>query len=121
VSEWSRVLWTGVQGPKAVFSKARLTWITDDTCTERWIAASCGSYSVLWNFRKIKSQQPTILSQGAYTICDHYMLQPRNGPIVEHAFLHDKFAVAPQAKKSLVAATAHSLLIDIPCTDEEAP
>ena len=33
------------------FKKAHFTWVTEQGKQERWIVASCGNYSVLWNFR----------------------------------------------------------------------
>ena len=30
----------------------RFTWITDVTSTERTVVATCGNYTVLWNFRR---------------------------------------------------------------------
>jgi hypothetical protein len=105
-----------VQGAKAVFSKARLTWITEEDMVERWIAASCGSYTVLWNFRMVKAQRPTVISSGAFTICDHYTLLPRKERVVDNAFLHDRFAVTPH-KSALLVATQHRLYT---CQDEDS-
>lgn len=31
--------------------KGHFTWITERGRQERWIVASCGNYTVLWNFR----------------------------------------------------------------------
>jgi hypothetical protein len=36
---------------KQKLSKGKFTWITEAGRNERWIVASCGSYTVLWNFR----------------------------------------------------------------------
>ena len=36
---------------KQNLSKGKFTWITEAGRSERWIVASCGSYTVLWNFR----------------------------------------------------------------------
>lgn len=32
--------------------KGHFTWITEKGRQERWIVASCGNYTVLWNFRR---------------------------------------------------------------------
>lgn len=104
----ARVL-SALQGPKAVLSKAKLTWITEDNMTERWIVASCGDYSVLWNFRRVKAQKPTVISHGAFTVCSHYVLIAKGERVVENAFLHDKYAVAPQAKNALIVATQNKV------------
>jgi hypothetical protein len=34
------------------FKKGRFTWVTEAGRQERWMVATCGQYSVLWNFRK---------------------------------------------------------------------
>jgi len=36
---------------RAKLGKGKFTWITEAGRQERWIVASCGSYTVLWNFR----------------------------------------------------------------------
>lgn len=38
-----------VQG--APIQKGRFTWVTEADRKEKWIVASIGKYSVLWNFR----------------------------------------------------------------------
>lgn len=35
----------------APLTKGKFTWITESGRQERWIVASCGNYTVLWNFR----------------------------------------------------------------------
>ena len=35
----------------APLQKGKFTWITESGREERWIVASCGNYTVLWNFR----------------------------------------------------------------------
>lgn len=97
-----------VQGKGAKLSNARLTWITENDSTERWIVASFGTFSVLWNFRRIKAARPSAVSDGAFTVCGHYNMLPRNERVVANAFLHDKYG-APQAKNALVIATEHKL------------
>ena len=36
---------------RAKLGKGKFTWITEAGRQERWIVASCGSFTVLWNFR----------------------------------------------------------------------
>lgn len=31
---------------------AKFTWVTEAGRTERWVVASCGRYSVVWNFKR---------------------------------------------------------------------
>ena len=35
----------------APLQKGKFTWVTESGREERWIVASCGNYTVLWNFR----------------------------------------------------------------------
>ena len=35
----------------APLEKGHFTWITEKGRQERWVVASCGNYTVLWNFR----------------------------------------------------------------------
>lgn len=98
-----------VQGADAKFSRGRLTWITDNERTERWIAASCGRHTVLWNFRRVKAHRPSVVSSGAFTVTEHYTLMEKDERVVDNAFLHDRFAVTPQARNALLVATEHGL------------
>ena len=98
-----------VQGHAAKLSNARLTWVTEGDRQERWIVASCGMFSVLWNFRRVKAARPNAISDGAFTVCDHYTMLRRGEKVVANAFLHDDHAVVPQAKNALVIATEHRL------------
>ena len=35
--------------------KGKFTWVTEQGKQERWIVASCGTYSILFNFRRVKA------------------------------------------------------------------
>ena len=35
----------------APLRQGKFTWVTEAGRQERWIVASCGNYTVLWNFR----------------------------------------------------------------------
>ena len=35
----------------APLQKGKFTWVTESGREERWIVASCGTFTVLWNFR----------------------------------------------------------------------
>lgn len=41
----------GAKTKNANLTKGHFTWITEQGRQERWIVASCGNYTVLWNFR----------------------------------------------------------------------
>lgn len=40
------------------FRNGRFTWITEAGSTERWIVASCGRHTVIWNFRRCGTSPP---------------------------------------------------------------
>jgi hypothetical protein len=42
---------------RAPLQKGKFTWITEAGRQERWIVASCGAYTVLWNFRWVVLQE----------------------------------------------------------------
>ena len=42
-----------LQVGRAPLQKGKFTWITEAGRQERWIVASCGAYTVLWNFRSV--------------------------------------------------------------------
>jgi hypothetical protein len=39
------------------FKNGRFTWVTEGSSQERWIVASCGKYTVIWNFRRCGKDQ----------------------------------------------------------------
>lgn len=41
----------GMLVKNAPLAKGKFTWVTESGRQERWIVASCGNYTVLWNFR----------------------------------------------------------------------
>ena len=40
-----------VMTKSAPLEKAHFTWVTEHGRKERWIVATCGNFSVIWNFR----------------------------------------------------------------------
>lgn len=76
----------------APLEKAHFTWITERGRQERWIVASCGNYTVLWNFRSVKVAEPDVVSVGGLTTVTTYHLIPKTEHVVDSVFLHDKFA-----------------------------
>lgn len=49
----------------APLEKGHFTWITEQGRQERWIVASCGNYTVLWNFRCVIRWSPSLVGRGA--------------------------------------------------------
>jgi hypothetical protein len=76
----------------APLEKARFTWITERGRQERWIVASCGNYTVLWNFRSVKVAEPEVISVGGLTTVTSYHLIPKSEHVVDSVFMHDKFS-----------------------------
>jgi len=80
----------------APLEKAHFTWITERGRQERWIVASCGNYTVLWNFRAVKVAEPEVVSLGGLTTVTTYHLIPKTEHVVDSVFMHDRFARTPQ-------------------------
>ena len=76
----------------APLEKAHFTWITERGRQERWIVASCGNYTVLWNFRSVKLAEPEVVSLGGLTTVTSYHMIPKTEHVVDSVFMHDRFA-----------------------------
>jgi hypothetical protein len=85
----------------------KFTWVTEQGRQERWIVASCGNYSVVWNFRRVKASSGAAVGVGGLPACLEYHLQRRDQEVVTSAFLPDKYAPASggRPRDSLVVAT----------------
>ncbi|EFN59732.1 hypothetical protein CHLNCDRAFT_133326 [Chlorella variabilis] len=76
----------------APLEKGHFTWITEKGRQERWVVASCGNYTVLWNFRSVKVAEPEVVSYGGLTTVTKYHLVRKNEHVVDSVFMHDNFA-----------------------------
>lgn len=85
----------------------KFTWVTEQGRQERWIVASCGNYSVVWNFRRVKASTGGAVGVGGLPACLEYHLQRRDQEVVTSAFLPDRYAPASggRPRDSLVVAT----------------
>ncbi|KAK9809515.1 hypothetical protein WJX73_007383 [Symbiochloris irregularis] len=79
-----------VQG--APLQKGKFTWVTEAGRQERWIVASVGNYSVLWNFKTVQRAKPDVVSYGGLTTVSSYHLIPKSDAVVDSVFMHDKYA-----------------------------
>ena len=86
----------------APFEKARFSWVGDGNSKERYIVATCGRYTVQWNFRSVKIARPDIVTNGLTTI-QKYTLIPKSEDIVDTSFMHNVGAV--RSPNSLVVLT----------------
>lgn len=84
----------------APLEKGKFTWVTEAGRQERWIVASVGNFTVLWNFRQVKLTQPDIVSYGGLTTCTNYHLIAKNEHVVDSVFMHDNYAPTPLAGES---------------------
>lgn len=75
----------------APLEKGHFTWITEKGRQERWIVASCGTYTVLWNFRSVKIAEPEVVSYGGLTTVTKYHLVRKDEHVVDSVFMHDNF------------------------------
>ncbi|KAL6783598.1 hypothetical protein ACKKBF_B05130 [Auxenochlorella protothecoides x Auxenochlorella symbiontica] len=76
----------------APLQKGRFTWVTERGRQERWVVASCGSYTVRWNLRVVKTANAQTVSGGGLTTVDQYQLLSKEEHVVDSAFMHDNFA-----------------------------
>ncbi|KAL6753084.1 VID27 cytoplasmic protein-domain-containing protein [Haematococcus lacustris] len=91
-------------------SKGKFTWITEKGMSERWVAASCGNFSVVWNFTKVKNCGAESLSFGGLPTSMDYIINSKDEDVVDSAFLHPKYAKNVALEQAaLVVATPHRL------------
>ncbi|GAB4822475.1 hypothetical protein N2152v2_009521 [Parachlorella kessleri] len=95
----------------APLEKGHFTWITEKGRQERWIVASCGNYTVLWNFRQVKLAQPEVVSYGALTTVTNYHLIPKSEHVVDSVFMHDNYARTPTGAEetSMLVVTKNAI------------
>ncbi|KAK9818259.1 hypothetical protein WJX72_009697 [[Myrmecia] bisecta] len=94
----------------APLTKGKFTWVTQAGRQERWIVASCGNYTVLWNFRQVKLANPDVVSYGGLTTVTNYHLIPKSESVVDSVFMHDNYAASPSANdSSMVVVTKHAI------------
>ena len=86
----------------APFEKAKFTWITDQNRKERYIVASCGNYTIQWNFRSVKIAKPDVITNGFTTITTCTLI-PKSEHILDTTFMHD--AYSSHGDPSLVVLT----------------
>ncbi|WPT10914.1 Protein CYPRO4 [Picochlorum sp. SENEW3] len=86
----------------APFEKAKFTWITDQNRKERYIVASCGNFTVQWNFRSVKIAKPDVITNG-FTTITRCTLIPKSEHILDTTFMHD--AYSSHGDPSLVVLT----------------
>ena len=85
--------------------KGRFTFVTEASHQERWIVATCGSYSVLWNFRQVKMMTNDHRAHGGLPTCMAYHLVSKDEPVVDSCFLHESRQSGSQSEAALVVAT----------------
>ncbi|GBF92191.1 hypothetical protein Rsub_05273 [Raphidocelis subcapitata] len=101
---------------------AKFTWITEEGRQERWIVASCGHYSVVWNFKRVKRAVATSTSFGGLPTSFDYHMTKKEEEVVDANFVHEKFTPhAPRGgavRDALVVATPH-MVFSLAGADED--
>ncbi|GLI63206.1 hypothetical protein VaNZ11_006105 [Volvox africanus] len=92
----------------AKFAKGRFTWITEGGHSERWVAAGCGRYSVMWNFSKIRTASTESIGYGGLPTCMDYSLRSKDEEVVDVHFVHQKY-MRDEEQAAMLVATPHSL------------
>lgn len=93
------------------FKNGRFTWVTEANNQERWVVASCGKYTVIWNFRKVKSSVSGNTSFGGLPTNMDYTMSAKDEDVVDSNFMHDRYAPTTGGHKgdALVIATPHKV------------
>jgi hypothetical protein len=98
------------------FSKGKFTWVTESGSSERYIAASCGRYMVVWNFKRVKTVTADSVSFGGLPTSTDYVIHEKEEDVVDSAFLHGKYTPVAATRSpgqfggpSMVVATPHRL------------
>ena len=74
----------------APLAKGKFTWVTEPGRKERWIAASCGSATLLWNFKAVRAAPGDNVGWGGLTACTQYSLIPKGESVVDSVFMADR-------------------------------
>ncbi|KAG2485820.1 hypothetical protein HYH03_015530 [Edaphochlamys debaryana] len=90
------------------FRNAKFTWITEGGHSERWIVASCGCMSVIWNFARIRTCTTESLGYGGLPTSMDYEMRSKDEEVVDVQFVHQKYMRDVEGA-ALVVATPHSL------------
>eukprot|EP00898_Chlorokybus_atmophyticus_P008096 jgi/Chlat1/8288/Chrsp78S07705 len=92
---------------RAPLRDARFSWVTENGKKERWVVASVGNDTVVWNFTRVKdrSHECYIGTEGLKT-CYCYRLIPKSEQVVASEFMHDRHS---SGDGQLVVATPHDV------------
>ena len=72
----------------APLTRGKFTWVTEQGKQERWIVASCQNYSILFNFRRVKTATAPDARLMEFT---DYNVVGKDSAIAESTFVHEKF------------------------------
>lgn len=80
----------------APLEKGHFTWVTSGREQERWVVATCGNYTALWNFRQVKIADPETTTSGpmGLTTIHAHQIVPRQEHIVDSLFMHERYRPA---------------------------
>ena len=96
-------------GANAPFQKGKFTWVTEAGNSERYIVASVGRHSVIWNLHKVKAAVGESTGFGGLPTNMQYMITEKEEEVVDSSFMHERFAGQQGAGTPLVVATPHKL------------
>jgi hypothetical protein len=93
------------------FKSGRFTWVTEAQSQERWVVASCGKYTVIWNFKRVKGAVTSSTSFGGLPTVMDYVLSAKDEDIIDSNFMHERYAPQTGGTKgdALVVATPHKI------------
>lgn len=104
----------GIMTKHAPLKKARFTFVTEANHQERFIVATCGNYSVLWNFRQVKANTSGQRGHGGLPTFMSYRLVSKDDKVVDSCFIHDKYEapVGFPSEAAMVVATSKAVSMD---------
>ncbi|KAJ0805400.1 Protein CYPRO4 [Helianthus annuus] len=92
-------------GKQNKFHSGLFSWVTESGKQERYLVATVGKFSVIWDFQQVKnSAHECYRNQQGLKSCYCEKLMTRNESIIESRFMHDKFAVTDSPEAPLVVA-----------------
>ncbi|KAK9862011.1 hypothetical protein WJX84_000959 [Apatococcus fuscideae] len=91
-------------------AQGKFTWVSESGRQERWIVATCGLYTVLWNFRVVREAQPNSTAYGGLTCVTNYELIEKHEQVVDSACMPDRLAPEELGHEdAMVIVTKHQV------------
>ncbi|CAM6092716.1 unnamed protein product [Calypogeia fissa] len=88
------------------FSGGQFSWVTESGKQERHLVASVGTFSVVWDFQRVKqTDHECYRHEKGLKSCYCYEIVPKDESVVESRFMNDTFHSIASPEAPLVVAT----------------